>query len=68
MGSRTQLHEGMGTGMFSSDFTGNFFYQLGVNLKQKIDAVSMRFPPCPRPDGSIPLMKCTQFILPTLIT
>lgn len=54
--------------MLPNDSTGTFFYQLGLNLRQKTDAVSIGFPPCPGPDGSIPLMKCTQFILPTLIT
>lgn len=46
----------------------NLFDQLGVNLRQKAGIVSMGFLPCLQPDGSIPLMKCTQFILPTLIT
>lgn len=69
--SETKWHEGpevVGRRNFPQGLHRKLFDQLGVNLRQKADTVSMGFPPCLGPDGSIPLMKCTQFILPTLIT
>lgn len=61
---RAWRDRGQGSGMFPSDSLGNF----SINTKQKSGVVGIGFPLRPGPDGSIPLMKCTQFILPTLIT
>ena len=69
--SETKWRKGpgeVGCRNFPQGLHRNLFDQLGVNLRQKADIVSMGFPPCLGPDVSIPLMKCTQFILPTLIT
>lgn len=52
---------------YPSDSTGNFCYQLGVNLRQKIGAVR-GIPNLSWAWQVHSLMKCMQFILPTLIT